>query len=280
MNLNALLHQLADREFQLRSHQFLAPCLKGGKIRTRIQGLVYEFLPKPRDFEGWGIFHPLDTRTALRSQTAEIWQIDEYLKPAPQLLVRLIYPLKNQTWLAYPVNEGDMRQRFGVVKPIALHLVSQGTAFEVVVARRIGSSYWFDTIDRKADPAHTEALQQAIQRRISPADLKFSGLTPEMRWVYESVVQRTAGFPDADEKRLQDALRTGGGQLDRFQDGGDFWTVDWRTGYGERHTSAISKQDLTVMTAGICLDGLDRDFDLQSLVGVVEQQYEEEEDYY
>jgi hypothetical protein len=276
MQLNTLLHQLSNQETQLRSHQILAPCLKGGKIRTRIQGLIYEFIAKPRDFEGWGLFYPLDDRSAMLSQDAEIWQIDEYLKHLPKLRLRLSYPLKNQTWLAYPINEGDMRQRFGAVKPIAIHLVSNSAAFEVVIARKIGPSYWFDTIDRKADPEHTEALQQAIQRLTPPSALKFSGLTPEMRSVYEFVVQRTAGFPDADEKRLRDALKTGGGQLDRFQDGGDFWTVHWRTGDGEAHTSAICKQDLTVMSAGICLDGLDRDFDLQSLVGVVEQQ---EEDY-
>jgi hypothetical protein len=272
MNLNALLHQLADRETQLRSHPILAPCLKGGKIRTRIQGLIYEFVAKPRNFEGWGLFYPLDNRSAMLSQDAEIWQIDEYLKRLPKLRLRLVYPLKNQTWLAYPVNEGDMRQRFGIVKPIAIHLVSNSAAFEVVIARKMGASYWFETIDRKADPEHTEALQQGIQTLIPPSDLKFSGLTPEMRSVYELVVQRTAGFPSSDEKRLRDALQTGGGQLDRFQDGGEYWTVHWRTGDGDEHTSAICKKDLTVMTAGICLDGLDRDFDLQSLVGVVEQQ--------
>jgi hypothetical protein len=133
MNLNALLHQLADRETQIRSHSILAPCLKGGKIRTRIQGFIYEFVAKPRDFEGWGIFHPLDTSTAVRSQTPEIWQIDEYLKQFPRLLVRLVYPLKNQTWLAYPVNEGDMRQRFGRVKPIAIHLVRNEDSIKSII---------------------------------------------------------------------------------------------------------------------------------------------------
>jgi hypothetical protein len=275
MNLNALLHQLADRETQLRSHPILAPCLKGGKIRTRIQGLIYEFVVKPRDFEGWGLFYPLDDRSAMLHQDAEIWQIDEYLKRLPKLRLRLVYPIKNQTWLAYPVNEGDMRQRFGCVLPIAIHLVRNSAVFEVVIARKIGASYWFETLDRKADPEHTEALQKGIQTLTPPSDLRFSGLTPEMRSVYELVVQRTTGFPSSEEKRLRDALKTGGGELDRFQDGGEYWTVHWRTGDGEAHTSAICKKDLTVVTAGICLDGLDRDFDLQSLVGVVEQQ----EDY-
>jgi hypothetical protein len=37
-------------------------------------------------------------------------------------------------------------------------------------------------------------------------------------------------------------------------------------------TSAIAKTDLTVVSSGICLSGRVRDFDLQSLVGVMEQQ--------
>ncbi|AUB41115.1 hypothetical protein COO91_07160 [Nostoc flagelliforme CCNUN1] len=64
----------------------------------------------------------------------------------------------------------------------------------------------------------------------------------------------------------------GGGELNQFHDRSDYWTVDWTTADGVRHTSAIAKADLTVVTSGICLSGRDRDFDLQSLVGVMEQQ--------
>ena len=44
--------------------------------------------------------------------------------------------------------------------------------------------------------------------------------------------------------------------------------------YGQRHTSAIGKGDLTVISSGICLSGRARDFDLQSLVGVMDGQWE------
>jgi hypothetical protein len=46
--------------------------------------------------------------------------------------------------------------------------------------------------------------------------------------------------------------------------------VEWTTSEGLRHTSAVTKTDLTVVSSGICLSGRDRDFDLLSLVGVVE----------
>jgi hypothetical protein len=73
-----------------------------------------------------------------------------------------------------------------------------------------------------------------------------------------------------DEKRLQRALKMGGGELQEFRDRDDYWLIEWTSGTGERHSSAIAKNDLTVISAGICLSGEDRNFDLQSLVGVVE----------
>ena len=74
----------------------------------------------------------------------------------------------------------------------------------------------------------------------------------------------------SDEARLRGALRFGGGDLTSYRDRGDHWLVEWTTREGNQHTSAISKRDLTVVSAGICLSGEDEKFDLQSLVGVVE----------
>ena len=72
-------------------------------------------------------------------------------------------------------------------------------------------------------------------------------------------------------RRIAEALQQGGGDLEEFRDRGEYWQVEWRTRDGELHSSAIDKQDLTVISSGICLSGMDRDFDLQSLVGVMEQ---------
>jgi len=96
-------------------------------------------------------------------------------------------------------------------------------------------------------------------------------MTPEIKTLYDLVTQKTEGFPQqADEKRLKKALKLGGGNLQEFQDRGEYWTVHWTTTDGEEHTSAIAKNDLTVVSSGICLSGRDHDFDLQSLVGVIE----------
>lgn len=188
--------------------------------------------------------------------------------------LRLAHQLQKQTWLAYPVNEADMRQRLKVVKPIAVHLVTEGSAFEQIIARWNGQSCWFEEVDRRTDPVIVETLQSAVKQLIPVEELQFKGMTPEIRTVYELATRRIAPFtqPQQDEKRLRKALQMGGGELNQFHDRSDYWTVDWTTSDGVRHSSAIAKTDLTVVSSGICLSGRDRDFDLQSLVAVIEQQ--------
>jgi hypothetical protein len=273
-DIRNLLNQLASAESTLNSTQFLAPCVKGGRVRTRVAGMVYTFTPKPRKFEGWGIFQPVDPQTATLIEEADLPQIAAYLQHLQTLRLRLADRLQDRTWLAYPVNEADMRQRFKVVQPVLVHLVTEGVSFEQIVARWNGNSCWFEDIDRRADPAIAESLQAAFKQIISVEDLQIKGITPEMRSLYALIADRTEGFarPHRDEKQLRQALKLGGGDLQRFQDRGDYWTVDWTTADGTHHTSAIAKDDLTVVSSGICLSGRDRDFDLQSLVGVMEHQ--------
>ncbi len=270
-DIRDLLNQLATQETQLQQTEFLAPCVKGGKVRTSVAGIIYTFIPKPRNFEGWGIFQAVDTKTAKLIDEPSLPQLAEYLKLLQPLRLRLIYKLKHQSWLAYPSNESDAKQRFGSAKPVVVHLVSEGGQFEPIIARGNGQVWWFAETDRRAEPQPTEQLREALKQVIHPKDLQFAGLTPEMRAVYEVATTHTQGFQKlSDEKRLEQALKQGGGELKNFDDKGEYWLVEWTTGDGVRHTSAIGKTDLTVMSSGICLSGRDRDFDLQSLVGVIE----------
>jgi len=271
-DIHKLLARIARQEENLRSGEFLAPCVQGGQVRSHIAGIVYTFTPELRRFEGWGIFQAADGQTATLVEEASLPQIAEYLHTFPAFRLRLACPLQHQTWLAYPSNESDMRQRLRHVKPVPVHLVMEGAAFEQIVARWDGKSWWFEEVDRRADPGVMETLRLALKQETLPEELRFKGLTPEMRTVYDLATQHTEGFSQhkREERRLGKALRQGGGELKQFQDRGDYWRVDWTTADGQHQTSAIAKRDLTVISAGICLSGQDRDFDLQSLVGVVE----------
>jgi hypothetical protein len=117
-------------------------------------------------------------------------------------------------------------------------------------------------------------MAKALKAFLSPKALRFSGLTPELREAYSLILNQVGELRvRCDETRLRRALEMGGGSLESFVDRGDYWTTQWTTSDGETYTSAIQKDNLSVMSAGICLDGEDAKFDLQSLVGVVEQAY-------
>lgn len=283
-DVRKLINSLADAEARLAESEFIAPCVRGGSVRTRVAGLLYTFKPLPQDFEGWGVFKPVNEQSARLIEEASFVQITEYLKLFPSLRVCFAYQLKEQTWLVYPVNESDAKQRFisaETIRPFAVHLVTEGQQFETAIARNVGGVWLFEDIDRRAAPEDAEQLRESWRNKTSTEELKWKGLTPEMRVCYSIVFNRERVEKERlleqqqsrGEKRLRDALELGGGSLRDFSDRGDYWLVEWTSRSGEIHSSAISKDDLTVVSAGICLSGEDEKFDLQSLVGVVEGWY-------
>ncbi len=271
-DIRQILSQIAAQEGQLLDTQFLAPCVRGGRVRTRVSSMVYTFQASPQNFEGWAIFRPINEKIAAVLEEPGLPQVAEYLQLLVPIRLQLARVLQGQIWLAYPVNESDAKQRTGVAKPVAVNLVSEGSQFETIVARWDGDCLWFEEIDRRADPLLAEQLRRAFKKMILPEEVCFKGMTPEMRTVYELVSRNVKDLdPNVQaEQRLQRALKMGGGELRDFCDRADYWLVEWTSGSGKHHSSAIAKNDLTVMSAGICLSGLDNDFDLQSLVGVVE----------
>ncbi len=271
-DIRKILSQLAALEAELLNTQFLAPCVRGGRVRIRVGSMVYTFQPQPQNFEGWAVFGPVNEKIAAVVDEPNLPQMAEYLQLLVPVRLQLICALQGQTWLAYPVNESDAKQRISLAKPAAVHLVTEGSQFEQIVARWDGHCLWFEEIDRRADPLLSEQLTRALKKLILPEEVRFKGMTPEMRTVYELVSRNMKDFDPKvrDERRLRRALKTGGGELRGFGDRQDYWLVEWTSGSGEHHTSAIAKNDLTVMSAGICLSGDDMKFDLQSLVGVVE----------
>jgi hypothetical protein len=271
-DIHKILSQLAAIEAELLNTQFLAPCVRGGRVRIRVGSMVYTFQPQPQNFEGWAIFGPINEKIAAVVGKPSLPQLTEYLQLLVPVRLQLACLLQGQTWLAYPVNESDVKQRIGFAKPVPIHLVSEGSQFEPIVARWDGHSWWFDQIDRRADPRPSEELKAALKKLTFPEEVRFKGMTPSMRTVYELAIQNLKDFDPKilDERRLQRALKMGGGELRGFCDRADYWLVEWTSRNGERHSSAIAKNDLTVMSAGICLSGDDMKFDLQSLVGVVE----------
>ncbi|MGV0108231.1 hypothetical protein NSTCB13_07157 [Nostoc sp. DSM 114160] len=44
-DIRKLINQIAIAQAQLYTTQFLAPCVKGGRVRTRVAGMIYTFSP-------------------------------------------------------------------------------------------------------------------------------------------------------------------------------------------------------------------------------------------
>src|ERR1051325_5665407 len=166
--IKQLIKDLAEDEGAFLGTQFLAPAVRGGKVRTRIRGLVYTFTARPRDFEGWGLFQPVDEKVAQLSEEASLRRIAEYMKLFTPLRARLAYQLQGLTWLAYPYNESDAIQRVGSARPFAVHLVTDGTQFETVKVRSDSNTLWFEDTDRNADPRIAERLRDELKKVTLP----------------------------------------------------------------------------------------------------------------
>lgn len=260
MNSRDLIEQLAAQEQQLQAQRILAPCVPGARLRVRVAGLLLTLRPQPADKSGWAVWR-LQGRTAHWHRQARPQEIAAYLARLPARRLIPVRRLRGQSWLAYPLHQG-------ATGPVVLHLAGDLAPLEPVLARVDGDLHWFEVLDRRADPRLAEGLREALAAGTRVTELRLAGLSPEFRNAY-ALAWKPPRKPSAAQQ-LRRALATGAGQLADFQDRGEHWWVAWRTPDGAPHHSLIDK-NLGVVSAGICLSGEDDQFDLSSLVGVVEQ---------
>lgn len=272
----ALIERLGQQTAAAAS--FLAPCVRGGRVVTLVDGLVQRLTPAPRDFEGWGVFAP-QGRVAKLVQPASARLVAKRMRGAPEVGLILIRKLRRSAWLAMPLHGEAFATRFGPSSFVTVQLVEGADALAAVRARVVGNAFWFARVDRRADRRRISTLREAVGEFVALDELDTRGLTPEWRAAYAALLDWRLGAPtrialrgeERDRRRLEHALRMGGGRLNSFVDRGDFWTVEWLDRDGYPQVSAIDKTNLTVIDSGICLSGYDQDFDLQSLVGVFAQ---------
>lgn len=304
----AIVARLTKESAELLKRELVAPLLPGGKIRTRLGGMIYEFKPRGR-FVGWGRFRPLNEREAEPLDEALPWERGAYLELFPALRVILLWPDTNPrrpgTWWALPFNESDARQRFGFnAEPLPVFLcdpTNGAERFERVLARVDGNTLWFDGPDLLADPTHAEWLGDAAAQE-EVTDNFLPGLAGSERlallfWrirqleierVAESQQQvsrqsrheqrewlRQQAIRNQLEGRLRHALEKAEATLHSYSevtnpDGSlGHLVVEWSEhGQTRRYRSTLDPS-LTVVSSGICLAGRDRDFDLTSLVNVM-----------
>jgi hypothetical protein len=283
--LDAALGRLANAEDRFLSGEFLAPVVRGASVQIRIAGVVCRMAIEPRDYEGWGVFRPLSLDAARLVREAGLAERQRYLSLFPR--VRLIVCRRQgEEWLAVQAHRGDARIRIQGLVPILLAEPVQ--PFEIVLCRCDGARFWYEGTDPRRDPAAAAWLRAALAAQRPPEELGRPGLTPEERVAYalnylplaEARRQAEAELRRAEADRHQDRLRqalahAGADYLD-YLDQGEVYRVRYQVD-GREHHSVITKADLSVQSAGICLSGEDGKFDLASLIGVLREGRDEYE---
>jgi hypothetical protein len=273
-HIHAALDRLAAAERRFVGSEFLAPVLRGTGVGVRIAGVHCRLKVEPEDFEGWGVFQAVSHTRANLIARATMSARRKYLVLFPAARLILCQQVHSQ-WHAIAAHRGDSRFAIEGLAPVRLVAPGEGELFDTVVARFDGGFFWFDEIDGRGDPAAAAYLRESLAAMREPRHLKRGGLTAEQRTAYAlNYAQRLEEIMKdrkaAAESRLRAALDHAGADLRDYADRGDVYRVTYEVD-GRRHTSVVRKDDLTVQTAGICLAGQDRNFDLASLVGVLRE---------
>jgi hypothetical protein len=147
--------------------------------------------------------------------------------------------------------------------------------FDTVDVRFDGQNFWYDRHSAHRSARIAAQLRDLLSEETDPEMAIIGGMTAEERMCYEiaherEIIARQEALKNNKEERLKRALQRGGATLRSYVERGTTYTVEF-TVDGERHRSVVDSETLRVTSAGICLNGGDRNFDLQSLVGVIRE---------
>lgn len=278
----AMINRLAAEEERVLSRSFVAPVVRGRQVSVRVDGIAYTMSVVEREFEGWAVLKPAAPKQATVCGAASLEQIKTYLNLLPRFRLVLLEEFDHQLW-SLQAHTADSRAQ--ISGPIAIQLAQRPSRFETVCARFDGTTFWYESADRRRDPSVARALRDALQADVEPERLHVLNAVPQEKLAYrmlwirkhpESGGRVRAGA-QTDLQRIEAALNHAGAQLEGFwSNGPDNVSVRYVVD-GHTHVSSIRPSDLAVVSAGICLSGQDQNFDLTSLVGVMrESGYDDE----
>lgn len=262
-----LLDKTRELEDKFLNSTFLAPVM--GEVAVKICGFINRLNVEPRNFEGWAVLKPKDFTLANVIAEPQPHQVYDYLKNFPSLRCILLKKIKGKTWLALPYNLSDSMQRFRIKKPVLVHLVERGDVFEHIRAVHDGASFWFESIDTGVSLEKTEKMREGITKQQDEIQLK--DFTREEKMAYSFVLSTVKeDLVDREERKIKNALKRGGAELSSYSEAEGGYVVKWKF-EGEEYTTVVRKEDLSVVSAGICLSNKDELFDLTSIVGVMDE---------
>jgi hypothetical protein len=271
--MSNLFDKLAAEESAFFNSQFFSPVLRGKPIRVRISGIIVNLkVTKPKDFQGWGVFSPASYKEAKYVRAPNMTEKNQYFDLFPAIRLILCRNNNNQ-WLGLPAHRSDTR--FKVTGLVPVFLPEEVQLFEVIQARFDGANCWFQETCAGSDPKIPIYLRESLNKLVDPNKLVCSGMSVEEQDAYlmaygPALEADIEAKKDKNEERIKSALKRAGAKYSSYIERGNTYTIEY-TVEGERHRSVVKKDDLSVESAGICLSGGDKAFDLQSLVGVIKE---------
>lgn len=256
-----ILQNIIRREQEIIGKEFLAPVLRGGKVKVKVGNIIWE-CPLESDFSGWGVFRIQKNRTALFVREAEFWEKEMYLRQFPKLSLVLFFLDPSGIWWARDLK----RQNYVIV-----YLVEGLLPFDGISAAFDRANYWYIGEDPKTDPRKSEALRNALENDIEPGNLKIPGLKIREHELYEAAFnfkQKNIEFQKSGKARkIEKALKLGNAELLDWVELPDGYRVRWKKGHTTL-TSVINSK-MSVVSAGLCLAGRDHEQDLTSLASLI-----------
>lgn len=265
-----VFEKLVAEEEKFFNTEFLSPVLRGRPVRVRIAGIIVTLRVRPRNFQGWGIFQALDQQSAKFMREPTMQERREYLDLYPRF--SMIVCQRGDRVLSILANQADSRIKIEGQVPILLSEEVQ--LFDAVDVRFDGENFWFDSPSSFRSPRIAATLRDLLSEEAEPKDVAVTGASKEDRLAY--LIAHTRDIEskkDREEERIKSALERAGGTYKSYVERGTTYTVEYEVD-GVRHRSTIDRDTLEVSSAGICLSGQDRRFDLQSLVGVMRESEE------
>jgi hypothetical protein len=265
-----LIKKLGETQNSLTSREFVSPVYKNRRVVTRIDKINYPFhIPETKS--GWWKFRPKNHKEARVLGSCDLQDIESYLNCLPKARMVLVQR-DGDVYYGVPFKNNILGLDIKVLYPIYLVTDDMAQDFHEVICRYDGSNLWYQSVEINNDQAKVDYIRRCLLAAVLPNKITFTGLRFEDRAAYairceidKKVQERSKEF------RLKKAVEHAGGIFKSFIEKGDHFSITYEVD-GSKYTSTVSKNDGNqVLTAGICLSGGDRNFDLTSLVSVIRE---------
>lgn len=257
-----IFNKLAQEESDFIDTQFFGPVFSNNTVRVKISGIVTDF-KVPRNFTGWGIFKVDGMKTVRLIREASRTEINQYLDMFPKS--HLIVCEQGQ----YARGISATQDQYTTHKLVSIYLANDIRLFDQVTVISDGANFIFTRINRQQQ-RNADYLRESLTQDVAPDKIAFKGLTQQERVAYAMIFELQQVIREQDKSfRIKRALERGNAVFQNFRERGNDFVVEF-TIDGQRHRSTVD-QNLNVLSAGICLNGGDRTFDLQSLATVIRE---------